>query len=63
MWHSQGKNIACAVLSLGRGEADTLVAQRYMRQTISDSPDRDRVVYLDMPVSAESLFRQSLNAI
>ena len=53
----------CAALSLGRGMASTVVAQRHLWLTLSDLPDRDRAVYLDEPVSAEGLFGQSLNAI
>lgn len=53
----------CAALSLGRGMASTVVAQRHLWLTLSDVPDRDRAVYLDEPVSADGLFGQSLDAI
>ena len=53
----------CAALSLGRGMASTVVAQRHLWLTLSNVPDRDRAVYLDEPVSAEGLFGQSLEAI
>ena len=39
-----------------------VVAQRHLWLTLSDAPDRDRAVYLDEPVSADGLFRQSLDA-
>ncbi|XP_076746637.1 uncharacterized protein LOC112431703 [Maylandia zebra] len=53
----------CAALSLGRGMASTVVAQRHLWLTLSDVPDRDRAVYLDAPVSAAGLFGHSLEAI
>ncbi len=53
----------CAALSLGRGLASTVVAQRHLWLTLSDTPERDRAVYLDEPVFAEGLFGQSLDAI
>jgi hypothetical protein len=53
----------CAALSLGRGMASTVVAQRHLWLTLSDVPERDRAVYLDEPVSAEGLFGHSLDAI
>ncbi|KAL7370927.1 hypothetical protein ABVT39_014473 [Epinephelus coioides] len=53
----------CAALSLGRGMASTVVAQRHLWLTLSDVLERDRAVYLDEPVSAEGLFGQSLDAI
>ncbi|XP_053354207.1 uncharacterized protein LOC128526406 [Clarias gariepinus] len=43
----------CAALSLGRGMASAVVAQRHLWLTLSDIPDRDRAVYLDEPLSAE----------
>ncbi|XP_027901587.1 uncharacterized protein LOC114162038 [Xiphophorus couchianus] len=53
----------CAALSLGRGMASTVVAQRHLWLTLSDVPDRDRAIYLDEPVSTDGLFGQSLDAI
>ncbi len=50
-------------LSLGRGMASTVVAQRDLWLTLSYVPERDRAVYLDEPVSAEGLFGDSLDAI
>ena len=50
-------------VSLGRGMASMVVAQRHLWLTLSDSPDRDRAVYLDEPVSANGLFGQSLDTI
>ena len=56
--------VSCyAALSLGRGMASTVVAQRHLWLTLSDVPDRDRAVYLDEPVSADGLFGQSLDTI
>ena len=53
----------CAALALGRGMATTVVAQRHLWLTLSDMPDRDRVSYLDEPISPAGLFGQSLEAI
>lgn len=53
----------CAALSLGRGLASTVVAQRHLWLTLSDVPDRDRAAYLDEPVMAAGLFGQSLDVI
>ncbi|XP_013888234.1 uncharacterized protein LOC106535711 [Austrofundulus limnaeus] len=50
-------------LSLGRGMASTVVAQRHLWLTLSDVPDRDRATYLDEPVMAAGLFGQSLDVI
>ncbi|XP_013874757.1 uncharacterized protein LOC106525168 [Austrofundulus limnaeus] len=50
-------------LSLGRGMASTMVAQRHLWLTLSDIPDRDRATYLDEPVMAAGLFGQSLEVI
>ncbi|XP_066524828.1 uncharacterized protein [Hoplias malabaricus] len=53
----------CAALSLGRGMASTVVAQRHLWLTMSDMSERDRVSYLDEPVSSAGLFGHSLEAI
>lgn len=50
-------------LSVGRGMAFTVVAQRHLWLTLSDVPEKERVAYLDEPVSAQGLFGQSLDAI
>nr|XP_013888376.1 PREDICTED: uncharacterized protein LOC106535818 [Austrofundulus limnaeus] len=52
-----------AALSLGRGMASTVVAQRHLWLTLSDVPDRDRATYLDEPVMVPGLFGQSLDII
>lgn len=53
----------CAALSLSRGMASTLVAQRHLWLTLSDVLDSGRAGFLEEPVSVAGLFGQSLEGI
>ncbi|XP_013884026.1 kynureninase [Austrofundulus limnaeus] len=53
----------CAALALGKGMVSTVVAQRHLWLTFSDVPDKDRVAYLDEPITPTGLFGQVLDVI
>lgn len=55
--------VPLTVLSLGRGRASTVVAQKHLWLTLSDVPEIDRETYLNEPVSSGGLFGKSLDAI
>ncbi|XP_013883292.1 uncharacterized protein LOC106531896 [Austrofundulus limnaeus] len=53
----------CVALALGKGMASTVVAQRHLWLTLADVPDKDRVAYLEEPVTPTGLFGQALDVI